>query len=332
MLFLLAALATPAALAHGSSAMESDYMFMFLGWYKQHNKTFTREEFGSRYMTFKQNVDYIKAHNAQNKSVVLGLNEFADMTSDEFFGIMKGYNHIQRPFIRSKNTKGPLLGAIRLPESVDWSDKGAVTPIKNQGQCGSCWAFSTTGSVEGINYITTGSLESFSEQELVDCAGSYGNMGCNGGLMDYAFEYVRDKGLCSEQSYPYTAGAADSSCKSSECESVVKISGYVDVTSDSEEALMQAVAQQPVSVAIEADQSVFQFYQSGVMDSESCGTQLDHGVLVVGYGESDGKKYWKVKNSWGSSWGMDGYILLGRETGDSSGVCGILSQPSYPTM
>jgi len=324
-------LAAGLALAHPNHEQhEENFMFQFLTWYKTHNKVYQREEFGKRYLTFKKNLHFIKTHNAGNSSVTVALNEFADMTNEEFNGVMKGYKHIERPYIRSKNAKKGL-GAIKLPTSVDWTTKGAVTPVKNQGQCGSCWSFSTTGSVEGAHAISTGNLVSFSEQELVDCAGSYGNMGCNGGLMDYAFEYVKANGLCTESDYPYTA--QDGTCKSSSCTAAIStISGYTDVTSNDEDALMQAVAQQPVSVAIEADQSVFQFYSGGVMSSSSCGTNLDHGVLVVGYGEESGEKYWKVKNSWGTTWGMNGYILLGRQTGSSSGVCGIAMQPSYPTV
>jgi len=279
-------------------------------------------------MTFKKNLQFIKSHNAGNHSTTVGLNEFADMTNDEFGSVMKGYNHIRRPYIRSKNEK-VLLDAIRVPSSIDWTEKGVVTPVKNQGQCGSCWSFSTTGSIEGANAIKTGNLVSLSEQELVDCAGSYGNNGCNGGLMDYAFEYVRDKGLCTESSYPYTG--KDGRCES-KCSAAVKISGYTDVPPQDEDAMMQAVAKGPVSVAIEADRSVFQFYSSGVMTSAQCGTQLDHGVLVVGYGEDNGQKYWKVKNSWGATWGQEGYILLGRGDNQSAGTCGVLMQPSYPTM
>jgi len=307
---------------------EASYMFQFLQWYRQHSKVYTRSSFGKRYMTFKKNLKFINSHNGKNSSIKLALNEFADMTNEEFNTQMKGYKQIKRDYIRSKNVIKADPNA-QVPTSVDWTSQGAVTPVKNQGQCGSCWAFSTTGSVEGINYITNGNLVSLSEQELVDCAGTFGNMGCNGGLMDYGFEYAAKDGLCTESAYPYKA--QDGTCQSSSCTAAVTIKGYQDVDSDSEQALMQAVAQQPVSVAIEADQSVFQFYSSGVMDSSSCGTQLDHGVLVVGYGETDGKQYWKVKNSWGSSWGMDGYILLGRGSG-GAGICGILSEPSYPTM
>jgi len=194
---------------------------------------------------------------------------------------------------------------------------------------GSCWAFSTTGSVEGLNAIKTGNLQSFSEQELVDCGGRYGNQGCNGGLMDSGFEFVVQNGLCLESEYPYSG--RNGNCKKSSCSSSVKISGYRDVPRGNSQALQAAVAQQPVSVAIEADRPVFQFYNGGVITSQACGQQLDHGVLVVGYGDSNGTPYWKVKNSWGASWGMQGYVLIERNAG-GVGICGITSQPSYPTL
>merc|ERR1719265_3058325 len=219
-----------------------------------------------------------------------------------------------------------------LPSSVDWTTKGAVTPVKNQGQCGSCWSFSATGSLEGAWEIATGKLVSISEQQLVDCSKAEGNQGCQGGLMDDAFKYMEQNGMCTEESYSYTA--KNGQCHASGCTIGVpkgSVSGFKDVSRDDENSLMEAVSKGPVSVAIEADKSVFQLYKTGVLDSTGCGTQLDHGVLVVGYGELSGKKYWKVKNSWGSSWGMSGYILLGRGLG-SAGECGILSQPSYPVV
>jgi len=208
--------------------------------------------------------------------------------------------------------------------SLDWSTKGAVTGVKDQGSCGSCWAFSTTGSMEGTIFLLKGHLTSLSEQQLVDCAGSYGNAGCNGGLMDNAFKYAEKNGLCTEAAYPYTA--RDGTCKSSSCTASAdtKISNYKDVAHN-ENALGSSVDITPISVAIEADQSGFQLYKSGVF-SGVCGQNLDHGVLAVGYGTDSGQDYWKVKNSWGTSWGEQGYIRMIRNKDE----CGIANEPSYP--
>jgi hypothetical protein len=189
----------------------------------------------------------------------------------------------------------------------------------------SCWAFSTTGAVEGATFVATGKLPNLSEQELVDCDNN-GDHGCNGGLMDHAFSWVeKHGGLCSEDDYEYHAKAEV--CR--DCKAVVKVTGFQDVDSNDEAALKVAVSQQPVSVAIEADQREFQFYKSGVFD-KSCGTQLDHGVLVVGYGEEDGKKFLKIKNSWGGTWGEEGYIRISREANGPGGQCGVAMVPSYP--
>merc|ERR1712216_887743 len=212
-----------------------------------------------------------------------------------------------------------VFDTTNLDASVDWTTKGAVTPVKNQGQCGSCWAFSTTGSTEGAYQIATGKLLSFSEQELVDCAGSYGNQGCNGGLMDNGFKYLESKGDALESTYSYTgkSGSCSSSKSSNPALAAGKVTSFNDVTSDSVPQMEAAVSKGPVSVAIEADQSGFQFYKSGVF-SGACGTNLDRGVLVVGYGTDGGKDYWKVKNSWGTSWGKDGYIMVARSKGNST--------------
>jgi len=321
------------ALAAAASAMTLNHERLFGDWKSQYGVSYkTAEEEALRMEIFKMNARRIVEHNSKGLGWTMALNQFADLSSDEFAArYIGGYLAVprrQNPVALEHLRVSPA----DLPASVDWEAAGAVTPIKNQGQCGSCWAFSTTGSVEGINEIKTGKLVSLSEQQLVDCSGSYGNQGCNGGLMDYAFQYIiANGGLCTEASYPYTG--QDGTCQSSSCTSAATISGYTDVPQNSENALMSAVAQQPVSVAIEADQSAFQLYKSGVFTS-TCGTNLDHGVLAVGYGNLNGQDYYKVKNSWGSGWGEKGYFRIKRDMTKTSdaGVCGLQLQPSYPSF
>jgi C1A family cysteine protease len=283
----------------------------------------TTHEYFKRKQIFKNNLQRIKIHNNEDHSWKMRMNSFGDLQWEEFR--TKHLNSWKVPF--TINNFFDFAPKPTLPDSHDWVSKGAVTPVKNQAQCGSCWAFSTTGALEGLHFLTTGKLVSLSEQQLVDCSRNYGNNGCNGGLMDLAFKYVEDNGICTEESYPYTA--EDGVCHN--CSSAFKISGYKDVQSNDEDSLQLAAFSQPVSVAIEADQSGFQFYSHGVFDGE-CGTELDHGVLLVGWGNLNGSKYWKVKNSWGNSWGLDGYILMARDIDQSHGQCGIAMQPSVPTI
>lgn len=245
--------------------------------------------------------------------------------------------HGENPKLRGTRL---YLGDIVAAESVDWVKAGAVTPVKNQGQCGSCWSFSTTGALEGAYFIRYGRLVSFSEQQLVSCDNRQNggrDMGCNGGLMDNAFKWIeKNGGLCTEDAYPYTSGTTKSAgtCETS-CSNVdnSKIHSFADVPAKSDDNMMAALNVQPVSIAIQADQKDFQLYKSGVFGGD-CGTKLDHGVLVVGYGSMDGEDYYRVKNSWGTTWGDEGYIYLGRgeEYNNGAGQCGMLMQASYPTV
>jgi C1A family cysteine protease len=222
-----------------------------------------------------------------------------------------------------------------LPEdsaatSVDWRTKNAVTQVKNQGQCGSCWAFSATGALEGLHAIKDGSLLAFSEQQLIDCSSSYGNQGCGGGIMDNAFLYVEAYGIETEQDYPYTG--VQGPCKYDKSKVKFANTGYVDVTPNNEKQLEAAVNIGPVSVAVEADQPAWQMYTGGIVTA-NCGTNVDHGVLIVGYGVQGTQAYWIVKNSWGPEWGENGYIRIAKGTSTNSpGMCGIATMPSYPTV
>jgi hypothetical protein len=324
--FLLAAVLAPSALALKTPL---EYEHEFASWMKAHGLAFTDAlEFARRLENYIANDMYILEHNAENAwtGVKLAHNAFSHMSFDEFKFEMTGLR-LPEGYVEQRlaSRVDHLWTDVEAPDAVDWVEKGGVTPIKNQGMCGSCWAFSTTGAVEGAAFVSSGKLVSLSEQELVDCDHN-GDMGCNGGLMDHAFAWIEDHaGLCLEDDYAYKGKAQV--CR--KCDSAVKVTGFQDVNAQDEHALKIAVAQQPVSVAIEADQKAFQFYKSGVFNL-TCGTRLDHGVLAVGYGEDNGQKFWKVKNSWGPSWGEHGFIRLAREENGPAGQCGIASVPSYP--
>jgi len=305
---------------------EKQYQTEFSTFVKKFNKKYTHDEFFPRYTIFKANYNKIRHHNAKQSTYTMAVNEFADMTFEEFHTKMTGYNQIDNSLMRSKN--GPHHQVKAPMDAVDWRKKGAVTPIKNQQQCGSCWAFSATGSSEGAHQIKTGNLVSLSEQQLVDCSAAQGNQGCNGGLMDYAFQYIiTNNGITSEAQYPYLA--VTGTCNTN-VTSVATLSSFVDVTAGSETALLAAVNIGPVSVAIEADQQCFQFYSGGILSDPSCGMQLDHGVLAVGYDTdpTTNTPFWIVKNSWGTSWGEQGYVRMIRGQNE----CGIAQEASYPVV
>jgi len=313
--------------AYGYS--DSEYKVAFTSWMKEHNRMYSSEEFVNRFEIFKKNMDFVRDWNSMNTTTIVGLNVFADISNEEYRNVYLG-THIDGTALIA-NAEHFIPSTEPLAVMVDWRTKGIVTPIKDQGQCGSCWSFSATGSIEGAYALAKGMLHSVSEQNLMDCSTAYGNQGCNGGLMNSAFQYViANKGIDTEQSYPYLT--KQGTCHFTTANIGATITNYKNVAAGNEAALIAAINQQPVSVAIDASQNSFQLYKTGVYYEPKCSsTRLDHGVLAIGYGTDDttGTDYYIVKNSWGTSWGTAGFIQMSRNKANN---CGIATQASWPIV
>ncbi|KAH7300707.1 hypothetical protein KP509_24G075500 [Ceratopteris richardii] len=320
---------------------EPRLLSLFDSWNLKHGKHYTasqRLEKHKRFQIFRQNLMRIEAHNSKEGSTFkLGLTRFADLTREEFMRSrrlgLKLPAHNLGSLRRTLHLHPKSASSVpAVSDSVDWRVRGAVTEVKDQGMCGSCWAFSASGAIEGANALATGSLVSVSEEELVTCSSA---SGCDGGLMDDAFEWViNNGGIATEEAYPYRSYGGSSGACNIEVEEnykTVTIDGFADVAPYSEQALMEAVSKQPVSVAIEASAMDLQLYAEGVYNG-TCSSDpydINHGVLVVGYGSEKGVDYWIVKNSWGLSWGEGGYVRMIRN-GSPFGICAIHSLSSYP--
>lgn len=294
------------------------------------NKTYSVVEDEFRRQIWEDNLALIEKHNTQadegKYTYWLKMNHFGDLTENEAYLTL--YGHDAAVNISTTLKYQPL--AVGLPKHVDWRTKGYVTGVKFQGTCGACYAFATTGALEGQHARKYGKLVSLSEQNIIDCTRNYGNKGCHGGSMDKSYQYVIDnRGIDTEKSYPYVAKVEPCHFKKllvgSSC------SSYEDIPKGSELDLQEAVAKVgPVSVGVDAKHDEFKFYDHGVFDLPKCSlTKLNHGMLVVGYGTRDGRDYWLVKNSWGRQWGIDGYVEMSRNKGNQ---CGIASMASYPVL
>lgn len=298
---------------------------------EKHKRIYNETEAHVRFQIFKANVDLIHSENGKRNTFSVAINKFADLTNEEFrtryFGLRLNAPKLElsTPILKKRTYSGAVL-----PSEVDHSTV-SVTEVKNQKQCGSCYAFAAAGALESRHHIVSGKkLLSLSEQQFVDCTDDQGNDGCNGGLMDNCYEYAKYHDVCGEADYPYKNKRH--SCEIKSCDHGIKkglVSGIERVDAN-ESALMEAVAEGPVSVGIQADQSSFMFYDHGVV-TEKCGQSLNHAVLIVGYGKEDGVKYWLIRNSWGANWGLQGYAKILRSD-DETGMCGILSLASYPVI
>ncbi|KAL5575267.1 hypothetical protein UlMin_016966 [Ulmus minor] len=309
-------------------------------WMNLHGRTYKNDaEKEMRLKIFMENAEFVEKFNSKNSSHTFELstqNEFADMTNEEFSQSYASgkYNssNLLNQAARANQSFSLEDAGGSIPTSIDWRAKGAVTPIRQQGVCGSCWAFSAAAAVEGITKIKTGKLFSLSTEQLVDCVSSPITDGCIRGMAEDAFEYIiQNGGITSENNYPYQGNKAGCD-RNRASQRVAKINGYQYLPQNNERAMLQAVSKQPVVAHVDTRGQQFQFYKGGIFNG-NCGTSVDHVVLIVGYGRtSDGWDYWLLKNSWGSQWGENGYMRIQRNAGFAQGRCGIANIVVYPTI
>ena len=296
---------------------------------EKYNRAYSMEEVYDRFMIFKRNVDIINTHNSDKcETFNMTINKFTDLTAEEFKEryVGKMYSSSDYGCVSVGNIDSSEI------ETFDWRTYNVVNPVRNQGQCGSCWAFATTANAESVWAIHTGDLYDLSEQYLVDCATGIGyfNMGCKGGNMDSAFKYMINNKQCNESAYPYTSGLTETKSRCHSCDEFTTFTSCYDVVTNNQAALKAAVLKNPVVIGIEADTYYFQSYSSGILTSSLCGTTIDHAVEIVGFGIDNNTKYWTVRNSWGADWGEEGYFrILRTDSTDDEGVCGLAIEPSY---
>eukprot|EP01111_Echinosteliopsis_oligospora_P011254 TRINITY_DN366_c0_g1_i1.p1 TRINITY_DN366_c0_g1~~TRINITY_DN366_c0_g1_i1.p1 ORF type:complete len:339 (-),score=93.48 TRINITY_DN366_c0_g1_i1:89-1084(-) len=310
------------------SFSDSEYQTAFTNWMQKYQKVYAADEFKTRFEIFKASMDFVQQWNMDDThSHSVELNLFADLTTEEYKNTYLMTTKLDisdlpapKPFVQAPNVSVPF------GDVINWAANGAVTPPKNQGQCGSCWSFSTTGAVEGLNQIYTGNLISLSEQNLIDCSGNYGTQGCNGAWPYEAMQYIiANNGIDTESSYPYTA--AQGSCQFNSANTGASMKNYQQLNQGDEGDLQNNILKQPVSVCIDASHQSFQLYSSGIYSESACSTSnLDHAVLAIGYGSNNGD-YYIVKNSWGTGWGMGGYIWMAR---NDNNMCGIATAAVVP--
>jgi len=299
-----------------------DTLTLYKHWRAEHRAQALHEDIDyHRYYVWVENLNFINAHNQEGQTYFLGMNHFGDLSHEEFKALY--LEPIQKHRVGEEIVEKPAIVGANV--DIDWSKKGVVGKVNNQGSCGGCWAFATAENLQSVTAINTGDLPAYSMQQLIDCSSSYGNLGCGGGVVQWAFEYVIDNGIELYSTYPYTGKQGSCKYNASSIVSPTPLKSYVDINSGDCNALITGIQQSPVAIAFDASGAAFQFYKGGVFSN--CGTTLTHAVLLTGYTINDGKGYYTLENSWGTGWGEQGFFQLAL-----GNTCGICNQATYPNL